>query len=128
MAGLRNGEWCYLNLFRKIIGGREVAVAAYENAAGERVRNCSVKDLWHSPGHGSFTAEAGDQIFAAPVSRGAFADVGKIRVLRRQLSRGSTRTQAARPTFCKDVPGELLRLLQTAILVIAKYRICQHAS
>ena len=38
MAGSPNGEWRYLNLFRKIIGGREIAVAIYENAADDEYR------------------------------------------------------------------------------------------
>jgi hypothetical protein len=38
MAGSPNGEWRYLNLFREIIGGREIAVAIYENAADDEYR------------------------------------------------------------------------------------------
>jgi hypothetical protein len=38
MAGSQNAEWRYLNLFRKIIGGREIAVAIYENAADDKYR------------------------------------------------------------------------------------------
>ena len=38
MAGLPNGEWRYLNLFRKIIGGREIAVDVYESAADDEYR------------------------------------------------------------------------------------------
>lgn len=30
--------WCYLNLFRKIIGGLEIVVEVHENAADDEYR------------------------------------------------------------------------------------------
>ena len=33
VAGLPNGEWQELNVLRKVIGGREIGVAVYEDAA-----------------------------------------------------------------------------------------------
>jgi hypothetical protein len=35
LAGLPNGEWHYLNLLRKVIGGREIGLAVYEDAADD---------------------------------------------------------------------------------------------
>lgn len=38
LAGLPNGEWHDLNLLRKVIGGREIGVAVYEDAADDEHR------------------------------------------------------------------------------------------
>src|SRR6516165_11410896 len=83
LAGLPNGERHDLNLFRKRVRSREIAVALNEYATYNNHGIVRRGNLCHSPLHSSLPAGAADEEVAGISSRGAFADVGKISVLRR---------------------------------------------
>ena len=83
LAGLPNGERYDLNLFRKLVRSREIAVALNEYATYNNHGIVRRGNLCHSPLHGSLPAGAADEEVAGISSRGAFADVGKISVFRR---------------------------------------------
>ena len=81
--GLSVTEWCELYLLRKPVGGREIAVALDKYTADHEHRIVRRRNLRHSLRHGSFPAGPADEVVASLGSRGAFADVGKISVVRR---------------------------------------------
>ena len=83
MAGLPNGEWDDLNLFRKRVSGREIAVALDEHAADNEHRIVRRRYLRHSPAARLLSSRGRDEVVARLGARGAFADVGKIGVVRR---------------------------------------------
>jgi len=52
LAGLPNGEWHDLNLSRKVIGGREVAISFHEHSSDEQdqvARRDYLCHPWHYP-------------------------------------------------------------------------------
>ncbi len=82
LVGLPNGEWDDLNLFRKRVSGRKIAVAVYEDAADDEYRIVRRRNLLHPSRHLSFPARSRDEIVARLRTRGAVADVGENSVVR----------------------------------------------
>ena len=82
-TGLATGERDELNLSRKCVRGREIAVALNENATDNSHGIIRRGNLCHSPLHGSRPAGAADEEVGGIGSRGASADVGEINVFRR---------------------------------------------
>src|SRR5437879_2621611 len=71
-----------LNLFRKRVSGRQLAVAVYEDAADDEHRIVRRRNLLHAARHLSFPTEARDQIVGRLRTCGALADVGENSVVR----------------------------------------------
>ena len=78
LAGLPNVEWDDLNLFRKRVSGREVAIARNEHPTDNEHGIVRRRNLCHPLRHGSVPAGAAHEVVAGFGSRGAFADVGKL--------------------------------------------------
>ena len=76
-------EWCELYLLRKLVGDREITVALDKDTTNHEHRLVRRSNLCHSLRHGSFPARLAHEVIASLGSRGAFADVGKIRAVRR---------------------------------------------
>src|ERR1700694_3188563 len=83
LAGVRAAHWRQLYLLCKPMGRRNIVVAFHEHSPDNEHRIVRRRNLCHSLRHGSFPARAADQVIASLGSRGAFADVGKISVVRR---------------------------------------------
>jgi hypothetical protein len=83
VVGVPNGEWHDLNLFRKRIRRREIAVALNQHATYNNHGIVRRGNLCHSPLHRSLPAGAADEEVDGINSCGAFADVSKISVFRR---------------------------------------------
>src|ERR1700689_831462 len=82
LAGLRNGKRDDLNLFRKSVSGREIAVALDEHAADNEYRIARRGHLLHSVRHGSLPVGTGNQVVAHLRAGGARPDVGEVDVKR----------------------------------------------
>src|SRR3989442_5146791 len=72
-----------MDLLGKRVSGRDVRVAFDERAAKNKHRIVRRRNPRHSLWYGSCPAGAANQIVAGLGAREAFADVGKIRVVRR---------------------------------------------
>jgi len=83
LYGLSVALRCQPNLLRKVIGSREVALALDEYAPDNEHGIVWRRNLCCPLRHGSFPAGATDKEVAGLGSCGGFADVGKIRVVRR---------------------------------------------
>lgn len=83
LAKFPNGEWYNPNLFRKVTGDREIAVVLDQHAAENEHGIGRRRNLCHPRRYRSFPAGASDEVVAGFGSRGAFANVGKISVVRR---------------------------------------------
>jgi len=77
MAGFPLAQWCELDLLRKSIGSRQVAVAFDQCAAENKHRIFRRRNLCHALRYGSIPAGSADQVFAGLGPRGAFSYVGK---------------------------------------------------
>src|SRR5258708_2453692 len=77
-----NGEWDDVNLFRKRVSGRKIAVAVYEGAADDEYRIGRRRNLLHPARRLSLPTRARDDIVARVRTCGAFADVGEDGVVR----------------------------------------------
>src|SRR5262249_18397561 len=74
---------CELYLRGKIVGRWKIAVVLNEHAANDKHRVVR-RGYWrHAIGYLSIPAGAADEVVSSLGSGGAFADVGKIRVVRR---------------------------------------------
>src|SRR6266576_2046326 len=82
LVELPNGEWDDLNLFRKRVSGRKIAVAVYEDAANDEYRIVRRRNLFHLARRLPFPARSCDEIVARLRTCGAFADVGENSVVR----------------------------------------------
>src|ERR1700680_481563 len=71
-----------LNLFRKRVSGRQVAVAVYEDAADDEYRIVRRRNLLHPARHLSFPTRSRDEIVARLRTCGACSDVGENSVVR----------------------------------------------
>ena len=83
LVGLPAAKWCQLYMLRKGISRRQVAVAVYKDAAEDEYRIVRRGNPRHAARHFSFPTRPRDEIVARLRTRGARADVGKIRVFRR---------------------------------------------
>jgi hypothetical protein len=82
-SGLPVTKWRQLYLFRKIIGSRQVAVVFHEHASEHEHRVVRRGYLRDAARHLSSPAGAAHDVVASLRARGAFANVGKIGVVRR---------------------------------------------
>ncbi len=80
--GVSVTEWCELYLRSQPVGGREITVALDTYTTDNEHRIVRRSNLCHSLRHGSFPARTAHEVIASLGSRGAFADVGKIRAVR----------------------------------------------
>jgi hypothetical protein len=62
LAGLPNGKWHDLNLFREVIGGCEVAISFHEHSSDEQNQVARRDYLCHPLWHYSFPVRTADQI------------------------------------------------------------------
>src|SRR5579863_2732350 len=76
-------EWCELYLLGQPVGGREITVALDKDTTDNEYRLVRRSNLCHCLRHASFPARPAHEVIASLGSRGACADVGKIRAVRR---------------------------------------------
>src|SRR5579863_4093991 len=81
--GVSVTKWCELYLLRKPVGGRQITVVLDKDTTDNESRIVRRSNLCHSLRHGSLPARPAHEVIASRGSRGAFADVGKIRAVRR---------------------------------------------